>query len=259
MANQSLEEKLARWSDSKITYLAEAGIEFKNGFPVIPKEAYYTGIPHDIQTYQFRNNVKENMRSKTLICYFSNDNHLIQRFSKIDDEISELKQYAGICGFDFSVSIGMPRPIQRSCLLVNAVFNCYVALHGIKILPNCRVGDMGCMNILDTFQPNSNIISGELGCKRNGGLKYGMHQLHIIQTRIAPNILFAYGSMPEKDMRAACGFKPQKFAIYPSNRDKQRNHKKAYAALWDGHKAHKKSIEDFIKDGGEFHVGKDIV
>ena len=158
---------LIKWLDEKITFLKQNGIAFVNGMPVIPRTALYIGVPEMIETYAHRLCVPQEIQCKTLLSYFDSDDNIVNRLFKIDDEIEEIKQYGGICGFALSSCITMLRPRQKISLLVCAVFNCYVALHGVKVLPNCRVGDLATMSLLDTLPPYTNLISGELGCHSN--------------------------------------------------------------------------------------------
>lgn len=233
-----------------ISRLKKAGIVFRNGLPVLPADSYYTDIALTIETFQFRNKILPKMRKQSLICYFSNDDRLIQRLYKIDEEIPILLEYGGICGFDLSPSVTMLRPRQKLSLLVSALFNCYVALHGVKILPNCRVGDLANMSVIANIPQRTNIISGELGCKNHGFKRYGLYQLRITMKRVSPEIMFVYGSISQKDIYALCGRMPQTFVVYPSARNKYRNGKKPMALIWDGSTVHRMPLEDFLSDGG---------
>ena len=210
--------KLIIWLDEKITFLKQNGIEFVNGIPVIPREMLYAGIPNMIETYSHRLAIPSNLKSSSLISFFENDDNLINRIFKIDDEIEELRKYGGICGFDLSPCVTMLRPRQRISILVSAVYNCYVAVHGIKVLPNCRVGDFATMNVIDTIPPYTNIITGELGCHRNALKMYGIHQLRLISKRIYPNILFVFGNLSKNDIYYVFGRCPQTIILYPDHR-----------------------------------------
>lgn len=240
---------LIKWCDEKITFLKSSGIVFKNDFPVLPEDSYYTDIPAVIESFQFRNKIPCDIRNQSLICYFSPDERLVQRLYKIDEEIAILHNYAGICGFDLSPSVTMLRPRQRLSLLVNSLFNCYVALHGIKVLPNCRVGDLANMSVLNNISPFTNVISGEIGCDRNGLHNYGTYQLRITLKKLSPPVLFTYGGLSKQDIKTICGRTPQNFISYPSARDKYFNNKEAKARIWNGTSVTDMSINEFRKGG----------
>ena len=241
---------LIKWLDEKITFLKQNGIMFVNGMPVIPSAALYTGIPHMVETYAHRHCVPCEKRPETLLAFFDNDDNLTNRLFKIDDEIEELKQYGGICGFDLSACITMLRPRQKISLLVCAVFNCYVALHGVKVLPNCRVGDLTTMSLIDTIPPYTNLISGELGCHNNSLKMYGIHQLRLIAKKVGPDIMFVYGNLSKKDIRYIFGRQPQTVVMYPDHRHRTRDGKNAIVVKWDGVNLKKIPLFDYLEERG---------
>ena len=157
-------KKLIEWCDEKISVLKQNKIQFVNGIPVIPEEMLYSDIPDMIDTFAHRNEIPAEIAKKSLVSYFDDDTNLINRLLNVDNEISVLRQYSGICGFDLSPCVTMMRPRQKLSLLASAVYNCYVALYGIKVLPNCRVGDLATMSVINGIPPYTNIITGELGC-----------------------------------------------------------------------------------------------
>ena len=241
---------LIKWLDEKITFLKQNEIMFVDGMPAIPKEALYTGIPDMIETYAHRHSVPHKIRSKTLLSYFDNDDNLINRLFKIDDEIKELKLYGGICGFDLSPCITMLRPRQKISLMVCAVFNCYLALQGIKVLPNCRVGDLTSMSLIDTIPPYTNIISGELGCHKSPLKMYGIYQLRLITKKVCPEILFIYGNLSKKDIQYIFGRRPQIIILYPDHRHRVRDRKKAIVTKWDGVNLCKIPLSEYLEERG---------
>ena len=66
----------------------------------------------------------------------NDDSNLINRLLNVEKELPVLKQYGGISGFDLSPCITMLRPRQKLSLLASALFNCYVAINGVKVLIN---------------------------------------------------------------------------------------------------------------------------
>ena len=241
---------LIKWLDEKISFLKENGIIFVNGMPIMPRAALYTGIPEMIETYAHRHCVPNEIRPQTLLSYFDNDDNLANRLFKIDDEIEEIRLYGGICGFDLSSCITMLRPRQKISLLTCAVFNCYVALHGIKVLLNCRVGDLTTMSLIDNIPPYTNIISGELGCHNNPLKMYGIYQLRLIMKKVSPGILFVYGNLSKKDIWYIFGRRPQMIILYPDHRHRTRDGRIAIVARWDGINLQKIPLSEYLKEGG---------
>ena len=192
-------KKLIEWCDEKISVLKQNKIQFVNGIPVIPEEMLYSDIPDMIDTFVHRNEIPAEIAKKSLVSYFDDDTNLINRLLNVDNEISVLRQYSGICGFDLSPCVTMMRPRQKLSLLASAVYNCYVALYGIKVLPNCRVGDLATMSVINGIPPYTNIITGELGCHGNKLKMYGLYQLRLIIKQVCPTIQFVYGRHRTRD------------------------------------------------------------
>ena len=241
---------LINWCDQKITFLKKNGIEFSKGLPVIPQKSLYSDIPYMVETYAHRHDIPSEIRSSSLISYFENDRNLMNRLYKIDDEIEVLKQYGGICGFDLSPCVTMLRPRQKLSLLVSAVFNCYVALHGVKVLINARIGDLSTTSLVNNIPAQSNFITGEIGCHNNGYKAYGLYQLKLIKNKIHPKIIFVYGFLSNKDIRIICDNSNQLFIVYPNRRRRMRDNKVAVAIKYDCGIFYKCLLSDYIENGG---------
>ena len=99
---ETIMEKIIKWCDEKISFLKQNKIQFVNGIPVIPEEMLYSDIPDMIDTFAHRNEIPAEIAKKSLVSYFDDDTNLINRLLNVDNEISVLRQYSGICGFDLS-------------------------------------------------------------------------------------------------------------------------------------------------------------
>ena len=165
---------ILKWCDDMITNLKENNIAFENGVAVMPKEFIYQDEVSMVSTYKYRNDIPDCLKKSSLLSYFMPDDNLFNRIKKIEVEIPIMKEYGGICGFDMSPSVGMLRPRQRFSILINSVFNAYCGLHGVKILPNSRVGDLGTMSMSKSFPEGVNFITGRHGCNLYGFKGYGL-------------------------------------------------------------------------------------
>lgn len=103
---------LIKWCDEKITILKENDIKFLNGRPCLPEKMIYDNVPKYIETYQFRNEISLKDRSKTLICFYSDDKRLWRRLITFDEDCKIFSKYAGIVGMDLSPSVNMLKPRQ---------------------------------------------------------------------------------------------------------------------------------------------------
>lgn len=58
----------------------------------------------------------------------------------------------GICGFDFSARNGDEKVTQDFYLYLNKLLDAYVALNGVKVLPNFRIaGELSSLNVLRIY------------------------------------------------------------------------------------------------------------
>ncbi len=241
------------WCDEKITQLKKAGIVFESGVAVIPKEFIYQDEVSMVSTFKYRNDIPKEIRDSALLTYFMPDDNLFNRMKKIDEEIPIMKEFGGICGFDLSPSVGMLRPRQRLSLLINSVFNAYCGIHGVKVLPNSRVGDFGTMSMARSFPARVNFITGKHGCNSYGFRVYGLYQLGLQIHEKQPHTLYVYGNMSLKEAVKIFRYSKDKgFRIitFPDRRNRVRNKSRPYMiSIVNGKLTKKKYI--FGGDGDE--------
>jgi hypothetical protein len=203
---------IINWCDINITKLKKSNkIDFIKGIPHIPKDMYYDNIPKRIETYTFRNEIPIEERSESLISFYSMDNFLFPRLNSIDREIKIFKEYAGIVGMDISICVTMLKPRQLHSILINTIYNCLIALKGIKIAINARIGDMTTYYLINQYPKDKTLVIGSLGCK--GIFKeYGMIQLEQ-WLKLEPKNICIYGTICKSDMKRYSKFK-RKLTIY---------------------------------------------
>lgn len=245
--------KLLNWCDRMITLLKKQGISFVDGMPVLPLSSIYSDIPMTIETYAHRNDIPDEIKSRSIIAYFDNDKNLLNRLFNIEREIVVLKQYGGICGFDLSPCITMLRPRQKLSILISALFNCYVAINGIKILINARTGDLATMSVIGSIPRGSNFISGELGCHKHMYKAYGKYQLKLTVEMVCPQILFVYGNLSKKDISYVCGNRKLVVIIYPGRRKKMMDNKKTVVLICDSGEYRKYALTEYLQLRGEMN------
>lgn len=223
---------LLLWCDEKISYLKQHDITFKNGLPVIPENSVYRDTPKHITTFPHRNSIPLEDKRNTLLCSFMPDHQLLTRLTKVDSDLIIFREYAGICGFDLSPSIYMLLPRQKFSILVNAVFNSYCALHGVKILPNARLGEMKTFPLICSIPTKSNIISSTLGCRQKALKSYSLLQLTLIIESIHPPVVFVYGNIlgSEANYLFLANHK-FKIIVFPDVRSSQRNGKTPFEII----------------------------
>ena len=233
-----------------ITLLKRRGISFINGMPILPSDSIYTDIPLMIETYAHRNDIPNNMKSHSLISYFYDDSNLINRLLNVEKELPVLKQYGGICGFDLSPCITMLRPRQKLSLLASALFNCYVAINGVKVLINGRTGDLATMSCMDNVTKGSNIISGEIGRHGHEYRYYGRYQLKLSVETVDPKILFICGHLSQKDIAYVCGNRDRVIIMYPGRRHRMRDNKKVVVIKYSNGEYYKCTLDEYLQKRG---------
>ncbi len=191
---------IINWCDEKITELKEHNIQFINGRPKIPVDKIYNGVPDLIETYQFRNEIPKEKRKKSLICFYSFENRILPRLETVDSDVEIFKEYAGIVGMDISPSINMLRPRQLHSILINQIYNCLIAIRGVMVAINSRIGDLKTNSIIEEYPKNQTLIFGNLGCK---GLfkEYSLLQFKDWIIRNKPQNICIYGSFGKRDIR----------------------------------------------------------
>ena len=188
---------LIEWCDSKITALKQNKIEFKNGIPLVPEDMVYDGVPDFIETFQFRNEIPVDKRKTSLVAHFTGENRLWARLNKIEEDSIILGDYGGMVGMDVSPSINMLRPRQYHSMLINAIYNCLMALKGIKIATNARIGDIGTLNMISTFPKEKTLVFSNLGCRG----KFIDYSMYIFERTIIDNCpvhICLYGKLSRK-------------------------------------------------------------
>lgn len=249
------------WCDNIISHLKENEIIFDNGVAILPKESIYTGPIEMLSTYKYRRDIPPNLQKSSLLCFFMPEENLFPRLRSIHDDITEFQKYGGICGFDLSPSIGMLIPRQKLSILINSLYNCYCAIHGIKILPNSRVGDFSTLSMTSSFPNNVGFISGMLGCNKYGFKNYGLYQLCLTISTKNPPVIYIYGGLSKKDATLLFKYSPRndfKIFVFRDRRNRKRNNAQNYFFSYSDSKDVKKSSLYDIK-GGDNHGSKGTI
>ena len=245
-----LQFNILKWCDDKISYLKGKNIDFVDDIPQLPAEDIYTDIPKAVSTFSYRNDIPKEIRKEALLTFFMFEDKLWPRLKKIDDDIDILKEYGGASGFDLSPSVKMLRPRQKLSILINAIYSSYCGLHGIRILPNYRPGDLGTICAADFFPDGCNFIIGNHGCNNYGFKKYGQYELQIILDKKSPEVLFVYGGISKSEARELIIRYHLEIFTYPDRRNRVRNGSKSYRYyLGSDNKLYKASLLNFAKGG----------
>lgn len=101
-----------------------------------------------------------------------------------------------VLGMDASPYDNMPLVVQRSQIFVNLAVTYYFGRHGLKIIPNIRIGSDQTMESLSAYPCNTLISIGTNGFvhdKQN--VKKLAEQVKVIADSIHPSGILVYGTM----------------------------------------------------------------
>lgn len=175
-------------------HLKKCNVIFKENFPVVPSELLLNVIPMEILPHP--HHLKAKNPSNTLICNFSQDDILYLSLKEIDNRIAVWKNFMGICGFDFSARVGDDEVNQDLYMYLNKLLDAYVAIHGVKVLPNFRTtGNLASLNMLRIYPPNGIFAVGTLGCGENKEFNSTLLRYKILFTRTKH--LLVYGTLKD--------------------------------------------------------------
>ena len=182
---------LIKMSDKYISYLKDNNFKFdKNGFPIFTENMFLKELPDQIVPYSNRNSKLVKNKKKTLLCSFTSDVRIYPRFKNIFDEIDIYKQYLGVATPDITVTEDMDIEWQQSIILLNQLFAAVLAVNGIKIVLNTRIGSIQNIRLFKHYPKNAICISGFLGCAKDN--KYNYNYLSKI-LYLLPSTLLIYG------------------------------------------------------------------
>lgn len=182
---------LCKLSEKLIAYL-QGKIGFSDdGFPIFKKEMFLEFEPEIMVPFQNRNCRFVSNPQKTVLCHYCGDRVLYRRFEKVLDEVSEYKKYLATAGLDITVTSDMDCEWQDLIMLINQLFLAVLAVNGIKIVMNARIGSAYSVKNLNGFPKRMICATSFLGCDkiRSGyDLSFISKVMHIY-----PSTLLIYG------------------------------------------------------------------
>ncbi len=164
-------------------YLAEREVEFDAlGFPVMEKSWYLDEFPDQMVTYRDRKNGYIRNKSRTVICFFCEDDYIYPRLENIFSELEEYRSFMGVAGADVTVTSDMDIEWQEALILANQLFTAVLGVNGIKIVQNLRCGSFETLRCLSAVPKGVLCASGTLGCDRTTShldMRYTEKLMHV--------------------------------------------------------------------------------
>lgn len=180
-----------RLIDKFYTYLVKNGMTFSGEYPTFNKDMFISEEPELLVPFYYRNHDIVKSPSKTALCLFENDGYILRRFDNLFENIPTYSKFAGVTGFDFTITSDMDVELQKSVILLNRLADAVLAINDVKISANLRIGSNDTVSCLDCFPKNIYCSSGFLGCdklKSEYDFSFISKVLHIL-----PSKLLIYG------------------------------------------------------------------
>lgn len=178
--------------------LKSKGVQFShNGYPVFEKEFIKETFPNRIVPFNHRSCVKN--KSGVALCYFTNDEILYKTLCNDGNGLDNgLTNIEAVCGFDLSPRKGWPGKLQKFNILISQFFTMAIALKGVKIIPNFRIGNIDTISCLDSYPKSVPYVIGALGCYKRKVTQEDLLYFRLKLLKAQPSALCIYGTLEKE-------------------------------------------------------------
>ena len=139
-------------ADVLVNYLTRKGVEFNNGMPRMPMEALVKSVPNGMTMIPSSKRSTSKTPEKTILCNYEVDDylycharHIVKGIKKGDEALAKViapyRPFFAVAGFDLSISPGMDKREQNMLFLINWMLDATLAINGVPIILNLRVGN----------------------------------------------------------------------------------------------------------------------
>lgn len=185
-------------------YLWDNGVNFtEEGYPIFTEDMLLKEIPKGVcpigQTYY----VKE--KKDYLLVSFSNDENVYKKLNTLMRDVDKYLQYMGFGGFDLSPRINWDINLQKFNLLLSKLADAFLAINGVKLMPNFRTGCLDTIDVLSIYPPHTWYSVGALGCGR-GRIKINEMYLRTKLLVSNPDMLIYYGKLKPEYAQILCEY-----------------------------------------------------
>lgn len=166
-------------------------------FPVIERWMVATEPPKEIIQWDRRQDVVD--PKTTAMCFYCNDTGFTPILSNPKAYVEKLKKYGLVVGIDASPYDNMPIVVQKSQIYLNLAITYYFGLHGIKVIPNVRLGDDRTLSSLEAYPKHTLIAIGTHGFthKLDNRIVF-INQVKIIVDTLEPIGICVYGPVSDE-------------------------------------------------------------
>lgn len=174
-------------------YLYKHGVNFTSaGYPIFTEDILSKEIPEGACPIGHTNHIKD--KKNFLLVAFCNDEYIYRSIKKLPNELDYYLQFKAFGGFDLSPRINWDIKLQRFNLLINKLADAYLAVNGVKLIPNFRTGCLDTFDVLSIYPPNTWYSVGTLGSSK-GHVKINELYLRTKLLITNPDMLIYYGTL----------------------------------------------------------------
>lgn len=162
--------------------LRKHGIRFsKSGFPHFKKSFFVKKKPDEI--LPFRNRLQCKNKSTTALSTFCDDKFIYTRLKKLKEDLPTYKEYYAVVVFDLSPRAEWKNEQQRFNICLNQIAAIYLALNGVKLIGNFRIGDNSTYDALYSYPADTPFCIGTLGCTK----QFDQSDIYIFEQKLLVN------------------------------------------------------------------------
>ena len=167
-----------------------------DGFAVVEDWMIPTTPPTQVGQWDKKSFYKD--KSHTSMSFYCWDTSFNRLLDFPDDYLEELRQYESIIGPDASPYDNMPLWFQKNQIGLNLALTHFFGRHGIKVIPNVRLGDIRTCSSLEAYPQHTLIAIGTHGFikSRNNHDIFETEVQKIVDT-LLPTGIIVYGSAPD--------------------------------------------------------------
>ncbi len=186
-------------ADEYTEYLKGKGFRFSpKGCPLFSQDMFLKETPEIMVPVGQRKNRRVVDKKKTVLVFFCADELIYRRLDKLLAEVDIYKEYMGVVEPDITVTKDMDLEWQFATMLLNQLAMAVLAINGVKVILNTRVGTERTFELLENLPKGVMIASGFLG----GTSKYKKYDYMYIAKilRLMPKKVLIYGSCSKKTL-----------------------------------------------------------
>lgn len=191
------------WVDVLVRYLKRKGVRFENDMPVIPSEMLVKAVPDGVTMLPSSKRSTSKKPCGDILCNFEGDGYLychvrsiVNAIQRGDDAVAKViapyREFFAVAGFDLTITPGMDRCEQDMLFLLNWLLDATLAVNGVHIIPNFRIGNERQAERFAVFPKGLCYALGRIGEEKNAPhLDEYLTRLRVMFAR--PGKLLVYG------------------------------------------------------------------